>query len=170
MTNVLGVQGAVLMLGLILALVAFFHVRYGLKGGLDRPQFTWRDFWQSELGVVSVLYFIRGGGVLINGSATPPTAIQASQVMKQSAEIIMGDSDVQALFTHNWGLDASAPTYFEPEISEVTGVILNAGGTYLTGFTFDRTNTNVVKINKLNFAGTGGTWVVSLRKPHSTGQ
>lgn len=169
MTTGFGIYGAVL-LGLLLALVAFTFSRYRLQGGISRGAFSWRSFWREELGVVNVLYFIRGGVVTINGSATNPTAIQASQVQKQTAEIVMGDADVQALFTHNWGLDASAPTYFEPEISEVTGLILNAGGTYLTGFTFDRTNTNVVKINKLNFAGSGGTWVVSLRRPQSIGQ
>ena len=169
MTNGFGVTGAVLI-GLLLALVAFTFSRFKIQGGLSRGAFSWRSFLREELGAVSVLYSIRGGVVLINASATPPTAIQASQVQKQTAQVIMGDADVQALFTHNWGLDASAPTYFEPEISEVTGLILNAGGTYLTGFTFDRTNTNVVKINKLNFAGTGGTWVISLRRPQSIGQ
>jgi hypothetical protein len=50
---------------------------------------------------VSVLYYIRGGGVQINGSATPPTAIQASQVLLQRAVVSMADSDTQALFTHS---------------------------------------------------------------------
>jgi hypothetical protein len=132
------------------------------------PQF-WRRLFTSELGVVSVLYFVRGNGVLINGSATPPTAGQASVVHKQRAQVIMADSDTQALFTHNFGLDISAPTYLDPTII-VTAQLLNAGGTFLTGFTFDVTNTNVVKINKLNALGSGGTFIVELHDDRSAAQ
>jgi hypothetical protein len=121
---------------------------------------------------VTVNYFIRGGaGVLINGSATPPTAVQAAQVQKQTAQIVMLDADTQALFTHNWGLDVSAPTYFEPEI---LGIVAQGpaqpAGTYLPNFSADWTNTNVLKLNKLNFLGTGGTFMVTLRRPQSIGQ
>ena len=169
MTNGFGISGAVLV-GLLLALVAFMFSRYRIQGAIVRGPFTWRSFWGEELGAVSVLYFIRGGPVIINGSATPPTAIQASQVQKQTAQVIFtADSDVQALFTHNWGLDASAPTYFEPEIL-YWEQLTNAGGTYVAGLTFDVTNTNVVKVNKLNFLGTGGTFIVTLRRPQSIGQ
>jgi hypothetical protein len=120
---------------------------------------------------VSVNYFIRGGNVLINGSSTPPTAIQASQVQKQVAQVVMADSDTQALFTHNWGLDASAPTYFEPEIfASGNQGPAQAGGTWLPNFSFDLTNTNAIKINKLNFLGTGGTFMFTVRRPQSVGQ
>ena len=116
---------------------------------------------------VSVLYFVRGGGgVLINGSATAPTAAQAQQVYAQKALISMADSDTQALFTHNWGLDVSSPTYLDPEILSVVGYgPAQAAQTYLPAFTFDLSNTNVVKMNKLNFLGTGGTYLVCLRRP-----
>ena len=51
---------------------------------------------------VSVTYYVRGGGVVINGSTTVPTQTQAQQVMKQSAVCVFGIvDDVQALFTHN---------------------------------------------------------------------
>jgi hypothetical protein len=114
---------------------------------------------------VSVLYYIRGGGVQINGSATPPTAIQASQVLLQRAVVSMADSDSQALFTHNMGLDVSSPTYFDPEILGIAVVgPAQAAQTYLPAFTFDFSNTNVLKINKLNFLGTGGSYLISVRK------
>ncbi len=133
------------------------------------PQF-WRRFLADELGAVSVLYYVRGGqGVTILGSATGPTAIQAQSCLKQTAVINMSDADTQALFTHSWGLDASAPGYFEPEILYYAQA-MTANGTWATALTFDVTNTNVVKINKLNFAQSGGTWVVTLRRPHSVGQ
>jgi len=120
---------------------------------------------------VTVNYFIRGGVVIINGSTTPPTAQQASQVMKQTAQVIMLDTDIQALFTHNWGLDASAPTYFEPEIwcAGAQGPA-QPGGTWLPNFSFDLTNTNVAKINKISFLGSGGTFMFTIRRPQSIGQ
>jgi hypothetical protein len=122
---------------------------------------------------VSVQYFIRsgiGGSVLINGSTTPPTAIQASQVYMQKALIIMSaDTDVQALFTHNWGLDASAPTYLEPEVF-IVAQLTGATVTFMPAFTFDLTSTNVIKVNKLSQASTNGTYICYIRKPHSTGQ
>ncbi len=120
---------------------------------------------------VSVSYYIRGGQTAINGSATAPTAAQAFQVQMQKAVISFADSDVQALFTHNWGLDASSPTYFDPEAWIVQfGAPAQAAATYFPCFTFDFANTNVVKINKLNFLGTGGTYLATLRRPHSLGQ
>jgi len=120
---------------------------------------------------VSVQYFIRGAnGLLINGSTTPPTNIQAQSTQKQTALVIMSaDTDLQALFTHNWGLDASAPTYLEPEIM-VAAQLCGASTTFMPAFTFDLTNTNVVKINKLSQASTNGTYIVTLRRPQSAGQ
>lgn len=115
---------------------------------------------------VTVTYYIRGGVTRINGSTTAPTAAQASEVMKQKAIIIWGSvDDTTALFTHNWGLDASAPTYGEPDvcfepISQTTS---------WPCITFWRANTNVLVCGKL--AGDAATkgWV-TIHKPHSTGQ
>ena len=133
---------------------------------------VFRNFWADQTGVVTVSYFIRSfQGVTILGSATPPTAQQAQQVQMQKAQVAMADADTQALFTHNWGLDASAPGYFDPEIFYYSqGPNNPTAQTSLTGLTFDVSNTNVVKVNKLNFLGTGGTWIVCLRKAHQVGQ
>lgn len=119
-----------------------------------------------EAGVVVVNYYVRGGGIAINGSATPPTATQAQQVMKQSARITMAAEDIQARFTHNWGLDNSAPTFYEPEILVYQ---LSDMTFYAPSLTFDVANTNVVTLNKNTGAGLVGV-LVTLRKPHSTGQ
>jgi hypothetical protein len=118
---------------------------------------------------VTVLYFAAGGGVLINGSATPPTAVQASALESQVAQINMLDADVQALFTHNWGFGVSSPTYFDsPQVLAIYNQgPAQPGGTWLPNFTLDVSNTNVLKINKLNFLGTGGTFIVTLRRPYS---
>jgi hypothetical protein len=115
---------------------------------------------------VSVSYYLRNGsGITILGSSTPPTAIQASGCQTQLALISFADSDTQALFTHNMGLDASAPSYLEPPV-EGYGVYgpAQAAQTYMPAFTFDFSNTNVLKINKLNFLGTGGTYFFRIRR------
>lgn len=115
---------------------------------------------------VTVTYFVRGGPVTINGSTTAPTATQASQVQKQAAVIVFGvTADAQALFTHNFGLDASAPTYREPEVL----IDLISTTTYWPLLTLDRTNTNVLAINK-PASDAPTTIVVTIRRPHSTGQ
>ena len=95
---------------------------------------------------VNVLYYARGGGVTIEGSATGPTATQAQFCPTIKAVVVFGvTADVQALITHNWGLDASAPGYYDPEVQ----IVQISDGTYAPSLTVDWANTNVVKINKL---------------------
>ncbi len=171
--------GAALLAVLAVVLPALVSRRFDLLrfawGDFRSRPLAWREMWAGladERGAVAVTYFLRNGnGLLINGAATPPTAIQASGVYVQKALISFADTDTQALFTHNWGLDVSAPTYFDPEILGIVQVgPAQAGQTWMPCFTFDLTNTNVVKINKLNFLGTGGTYLFGLRRPHSVGQ
>ena len=117
---------------------------------------------------------VPGGPVLINGSATPPTAIQASLIPRLTCTVIMNIADTQATLTHNWGLDASAPTYFDPEVwywmQNGSGT---ASGTWVPMLTFDLTNTNVVLVNKIAGAaavGNAGTFIITLRRPLSPAQ
>jgi hypothetical protein len=120
-----------------------------------------------ELGAVTVTYFIRGGNTVINGSTTGPTTSQAAQLVKQAAVVVFGVvADIQALFTHNWGLDLSAGTFYEPEI--IWEPISTTGNTAWPLITFWRVNSNVVSVNKL-VSDTAVTGLVTLRKPHSTG-
>jgi hypothetical protein len=121
-----------------------------------------RNLLSEELGAVTVTYYIRGSGRTIK-STTPPTAIQASAVEVQRALVVFGAAtDVQALFTHNWGLDASGPEYYDPGISWY----LTVDHTYMPSLTFDVANTNVVKINKA--ASTGPvTCIVELRRDNT---
>lgn len=79
----------------------------------------------------------------------------------------MGDADTQALFTHNWGLDASAPGYYEPRIHHYCLLQGPLTASFLPLLTFDVTNTNVIKINKPNLGGSAGTFIVTAYKPHS---
>jgi len=69
-------------------------------------------------------------------------------------------ADAQALITHNMGLSASAPAFQEPQawlepVSTTTSWPL---------LTFDRTNTNVLKVNKPATDG-ATTVLVSIRRP-----
>lgn len=115
---------------------------------------------------VSVTYYVRGSMTQVNGSTTAPTAAQASQVNKQSAVITFGVvADVQALFTHNWGLDGSAPGFFEPEIMFEP----ISSGTSWPLITFWRANTNVLAVNK-TVGDAATTVLVTLRRPYSAGQ
>lgn len=150
----------------VLALAAWAPYLYGIS----RPRFSLKQFWFSELAAVNVLYYARsgipGGGVLINGSATNPTAIQASNLpMMKALCVFAADTDVQALITHNWGLDASAVTYFDPEIFLMGGANLGANSSLAPNFSMDFSNTNVVKVNKFNFVGTNGSYLFCLRRP-----
>ena len=142
-------------------------------GGIARNRFEWRDFWRSELAaVIPTLYFARsgipGGSVLINGSATPPTAIQASQIPVLKVQMVMTDGVIQGTITHNWGLDKSSPTYFDPELWYVVQNTTDGapGATWLPLLTFDLTNTNVILVNKIVGAAatpTGATYLITLR-------
>jgi hypothetical protein len=117
---------------------------------------------------VSVAYYARGAGIQINGSATAPTAVQASSLQELVCLVTMNaDADTQALLTHNFGFDASGPTYLDnPQILGPIGYgVPGTATTFMPAFSFDITNTNVVKMNKLNSLGTNGTWIVTLRRP-----
>lgn len=146
---------AALSILLVLAREAFERVKDWTPPGL----------MPGTAGAVSVLYSIRGVGVTINASATPPTAPQAAQCQKQSAKVVFGvTADAQALFTHNWGLDISAVTYFEPEIF----VNPISTTTYWPLLTFDWTSaSNVMIINK-PATDAPTTFIVTIRRPYST--
>ena len=115
---------------------------------------------------ITTSYWVRGAGFVIRGSATPATAAQAQNVTMQKAIITFGViGDAQATFTHNWGLDISAPEFKDPEVlwELLSGTLTTTMGL----LTFDHSNTNAVLVNH---AGDGCVIVVTLRRPHSLGQ
>jgi len=162
--------GAVLMALLAMLLPALAHKQHRnlIRESWRAPLRLLLGVLTEELGAITTGYYVRGGGgVTIMGSATPATTSQASQVMKQVAVITFGVlADAQATFTHNWGLDASAPVYREPEI--LWDLVSTGLTTYTPLITFDRTNTNVVYVNKTG--GDSCVIQVTLRRPHSMGQ
>lgn len=161
--------GAVLLALLATLLPALAHKEHWnvIRESWRLPMARALNVLTEELGAVTVAYYVRGGVTRINGSATPPTAAQASEVQKQSAIIVFGTADdVLGLFTHNWGLDASAPTYQSPEIEMEP---ISFATTSWPLMTFWRGNTNVVQV--MRRAGDIPTTVmVTLHRPHSVGQ
>jgi hypothetical protein len=156
-----------------LALVAtstalFFPVHYQVirnrwKQGLR--SMLW-ELISCELGAITLVYSARNNsGLTILASATPLTAVQASQVQKITGLLAFGVGDGLALFTHNFGLDASAASYYEPEILPVPASV--AGGSFVPCITYSRISGNVIQIGIP--AGTSGTFEVTVRRPHSTG-
>ena len=138
-------------------------LRESWRGGVNG---VLRDLVFGEVGVVTVAYYCRRAG--ISGSLTPPTAVQASQAMTISAAVefsVVGDI-ASALITHNFGLDASAAQYFEPEIMVEP---LSLGTTSWPSFTFWRSSPNVVQVNR-PATDLPTTILVTLRRPHSIGQ
>ena len=85
----------------------------------------------------------------------------------QNAAVAMGDTETFALFTHNWGLPASFPSFLFPFISYRQGDIGVGPSTQLGNLTFNISNTNVITINKLAGVGSGGTFIVTLMRPSS---
>lgn len=156
---------ALIALALLPALVRFDLMRFAFGDYSPKVgpwRLIWRDFLRCEVGVVAITYLYPTG----NNSATPPTALQASQTITETGQVFFADTDAQAVIVHNWGLAASAPFFLFPFIWMAK--ILGAGATdssFATNFTYGFTNTNSVTINKLNVGtGSGGTYAFWLRK------
>ena len=73
-------------------------------------------------------------------------SVQASQCPSIKAVVTLPSSGVpsQAFITHNWGLDASAPGYFDPQAEFYQLVDYS----FCPSLTFDFSNTNVVAVHK----------------------
>lgn len=157
-----------------------------LRGLLSSPvhrrimRYTWRNgwviafrvllgnLWSSELGVVAITYtsFFPNWG-----TSTPPTAAQASQLMEQTAEVFFADGDAQAVVIHNWGSLPGAQSwasFLHPQVWMYLALGGASPSSFGTGFSFGLSLTNSITINKLSLgAGSGGTYNVILRRPHS---
>lgn len=115
----------------------------------------------------TVLYSVAGQAQILN-STTPPTGAQASLAPEIIITVGMLLADTVATVTHNFGLGASAPSFYDPQV--VGPVWINGplgGGTNVPLVTFSWPNTNTIQINKLGVAGTDGTFIIYARRPHS---
>jgi hypothetical protein len=161
--ELLNFTGAVLLALLVMVLPALAHKHHWtvIREDWRHPLRLLFGVLDETLGAVTVTYYVTASGVRIAGSTTGPTGAQAAQAQKQSAVVVFGvTADIQALFTHNWGLELSAGFYEEPEV--LFEPISTT--TYWPLITFWRANSNVLSINKL---GTDAptTVMVTLRRP-----
>ena len=126
-----------------------------------------REFWLQTDGVL-ITYTSKFSGF---GTATPPTAQQASQLPVQTAQINLLDTDAQAVVVHNWGSlpgAVSFASYLFPEIFMYCSQTTSSPSSFQTNFTFGLANTNSITINKLNVGtGSGGTFNLIMRVPHT---
>jgi len=170
MTNVqliLSAAIALLFTLMLPALVRPSHLRYHIWR-ISRP---WRVgillrrlAWDTS-GVVAITYSSPFAG---NGTTTAPTAIQASQLPTQTAQVFFADTDTQAVIVHNWGLGGSFPSFLFPEIMYYKALGGASETSFGTDFTFGISNTNSVTMNKISVGvGSGGTWNVIMRRPYS---
>lgn len=169
------------------ALVALFLISLpalALTGGMDShrlevtnpaPQ---EDSPRSPWGVIALGALALGiAGTVVQtyaypGSGTvPATAAQAAGTNFQSAQVSFADADTVATVTHNWGLGTTGA--FPNTGQFLPQVTLNWGtaGTAFAALAVAWTNGNSFTISKGNTTtGSGGTVVVSMRRPHSLGQ
>ncbi len=158
--------GAALLLVLLMASPALDVVTRFMWGSYQRKR--WRkallNFWPSEAGYTTV-YCWPGGAS--GQSTTAPTAAQASAVTLQTALVAIGDAETFAQFTHNWGLPASFPSFLFPLIFYRQSDIGVGPSTQLAALTFAIANTNVVTVLKVAGLGNGGSFIVTLMRPHS---
>jgi hypothetical protein len=163
--NVQTMFGAALMLALMISLLPALEPL--LNFWRKVKNWTPPGLIPGEAGVVVVTYCnqIQGAPTIV-----PPTAAQAAQMPEQQAQIFFADGDAQAVFQHNWGLPNSYPTWLWPQVFFEKS-LGGATDTFRSLFTYGLTNTNSVTINKVSGGvGSGGTYNVYLRRPHSLGQ
>jgi len=156
--------GVALLALLVMVLPALAH-----KYHWNVIRADWRDplrmlfgILNEELGAVTVTYYDSAlAGPFIPGSTTPPTGAAAAGLYKQVALVVFGvTADAQALFTHNWGMGASAGFYYDPEV--LFEPISTT--TYWPLITFWRLNSNVLSVNK-PASDAPTTVLVTLRRP-----
>ena len=158
--------GAALMALLVMLLPALAHKQHWnvIREDWRRPLRQLLGALNEEFGY-SVIYCWPGGAS--GPTATNPTAAAASQVNMQQALVALGDAETFALFTHNWGLPASFPTFLFPVVMYRQSDIGTGPSTQLGNLTFILSNTNGVGIQKVAGVGSGGSFIVTLLRPTS---
>lgn len=95
--------------------------------------------------------------------ATAPTVAQAAGCNSLTCQVNMADADTTGTITHNWQLTTAQLANLWPLIS-VRGQDSGTGSPVLS---FALTNSVAVTVTKQTNAGSGGTYVVTLLRPHS---
>lgn len=169
MTKTLKLIGAALLaLAILPAAVMLFHL-------VSHPSIA--SLVSLGLGIAGTVTFtyesfqFNGsfGGNFTGGSATPPTAAQAQQVMAMSALVGFTDTDTTFTFTHNWGLSAAAAAALCPQVLWQMVTPQTTGTTQVMPVISVNvtSSTNVVTFTKVQQTTSGCTISIWLRRPSS---
>lgn len=169
LTFILGAALLALLASLLPALIHKAHWKILREFYSTRDVFRQlvRQLVYTECGTVTVNYLARGSGVAMKSSSTTPlTQAQAASLQVQKAVVTYSaQTDTVCTITHNWGLDASAPEYCDPDLSYV----LLADYTVVPALSFTFGNTNAVVVTKNSVIGPC-TVLVTLRRNSTEGQ
>lgn len=96
---------------------------------------------------------------------TPPTVAQARSASILVAEVSAADGDTSTPITHNWQLSSAELAKFYPVVSirPGTGMASTLSITTLVALT----DSVSVTFTKPTTAGSAGTWIVTLIRPHT---
>lgn len=121
------------------------------------------------LGAVTVTYgsFQDGSGPHggYTGGTTAPTLAQSAGVNVVVATVAMGDTDTTATITHNMNVTAAQLAALQPFVT----IGVTTPGTVVPLLSYALTSANVVTITKGSLTGSGGTYVVVIRRPGTPG-
>jgi len=123
----------------------------------------------SGVAGVTVTYasFQDGSGphLAFSGGVTPPTAAQSQTVNAVVADVVMLDAETTATITHNLAVSTRQLAALQPYVT--VGIV--SGGTAAPVLAYALTDVNTVTLNKTGTitTGTGGTYRVVIRRPHS---
>lgn len=99
------------------------------------------------------------------GGTVPPTAAQAANINVLVVEASTADGDTSIALVHNWGLSAADLAAGYP----LASAMLDTSGTATPVLTGRVTGSaaNTLTITKASAAGSGGTIVFHLQRPHT---
>lgn len=110
-------------------------------------------------GAVTVTY-----AYPVAGTVAPTVAQAAAENMLTATVVIGADTDTTTLVTHNWQLTTAQLANNWPV---VIGPTPNVIGTAQCTIAVVLTNSVAITLNKGNVAGSAGTYIVTLLRPHS---
>lgn len=92
-----------------------------------------------------------------------PTAAQAAACNMITATVLYADADTTATVTHNFSLTAAQLANLWP----VVGITQNGGGTPSPLLSVTLAANTIVLAKQSTAAGSGGTVIVNIQRPHS---
>jgi len=105
-------------------------------------------------------------------STVAPTGAQAAKTMVVVVELNWADADTTTLITHNFGLGTVVTNAFPTTGQYMPEVILtpvSASTAPFSSQTVAWTNSVAITVGKGSIVGSGGTFVIYMRLPHSVG-